>query len=354
MRCKRPVNPPPPRRAVGRTPGRRVWRLRRSLDRLAQGLSPGRGGELGEAVLGMGGQAFEEVAQVGVGVESVAASGGDEAVEDGRAAAALVAAGEDPVLAAHGDRAQGSFGRVVVDGQVAVLGVAAQGLPLELGVGGRFPEGALGQDARGFALNPQGEAVEHRHRVALAHRGALVGRQISRSILDLVELAHEGQGRESPRGVAVPGVVELAPGVGHARDLGDQASGVDSVVDRVGVGQELREAYAMQDAAVPDAGRRAALTDFFFWTSWACTTERPGTGVTYTNNWPHEELVGNHPTGANVLWTMASVILLLAGVGGLIWWRAFRGEREPEVTPPAADPFGAITPTASMRAVVVS
>jgi len=79
--------------------------------------------------------------------------------------------------------------------------------------------------------------------------------------------------------------------------------------------RELREAYAMHEVAVPDADRRAALTDFFFWTAWACTTERPGSDVTYTNNWPHEELVGNRPTGANVLWSMASVVLLLAGIG---------------------------------------
>ncbi|MCC7123385.1 MAG: nitric-oxide reductase large subunit, partial [Acidobacteria bacterium] len=53
----------------------------------------------------------------------------------------------------------------------------------------------------------------------------------------------------------------------------------------------LREAYAMSSVTVPDTDRRRALTAFFFWTSWASTTERPGQTVTYTNNWPHEELV---------------------------------------------------------------
>lgn len=115
--------------------------------------------------------------------------------------------------------------------------------------------------------------------------------------------------------------------------------------------RELREDYAMQEVAVPDPARRAALTDFFFWTAWACTTERPGSGVTYTNNWPREALVGNRPTGANVLWTMVSVVLLLAGIGALVWWKAFRGEEEPEVTPPATDPFAKIELTPSMRAL---
>ncbi len=113
----------------------------------------------------------------------------------------------------------------------------------------------------------------------------------------------------------------------------------------------LREAYAMQRVVVPDAERRKALTAFFFWTSWASTTNRPGQEVTYTNNWPHEPLVNNHPTSANILWSMVSVVLLLAGVGGLVWWRAFRGDDEPRVQAPATDPFGAVTPTPSMRAL---
>ncbi|MEZ4650079.1 MAG: nitric-oxide reductase large subunit [Candidatus Eisenbacteria bacterium] len=118
----------------------------------------------------------------------------------------------------------------------------------------------------------------------------------------------------------------------------------------------LREDYAMQDAAVKDPVRLAALTDFFFWTSWACATERPDQHVTYTNNWPHEPLIGNVPTGANVVWSLVSVVLLLAGVGALVWWRAFRGKSESdhlESAPPAPshDPLGNLTLTPSMRAV---
>jgi nitric oxide reductase subunit B len=113
----------------------------------------------------------------------------------------------------------------------------------------------------------------------------------------------------------------------------------------------LREAYAMKDVTVPDSGRRAALTDFFFWTAWASTTVRPGLNVTYTNNWPHEPLVQNQPTGANIVWSIVSIVLLLAAVGALVWWRAFRADEEPPVVPPATDPFGAVVITPSMRAV---
>jgi nitric oxide reductase subunit B len=46
-----------------------------------------------------------------------------------------------------------------------------------------------------------------------------------------------------------------------------------------------------------------------------------------------------------------SVIVLLAGVGALVWWSAFRGETEPPVEAPSIDPLAMIKPTASMRAV---
>jgi nitric oxide reductase subunit B len=114
---------------------------------------------------------------------------------------------------------------------------------------------------------------------------------------------------------------------------------------------ELREQYAMPATPVPDPARLQPLADFFFWTSWASATERPGAAITYTNNWPHEPLIGNRPTAANMLWSMASVVLLLAGVGALVWWNAFRNASEPAVEAPATHPLRMIQPTPSMRAV---
>jgi nitric oxide reductase subunit B len=115
---------------------------------------------------------------------------------------------------------------------------------------------------------------------------------------------------------------------------------------------ELREAYAMAETTVPEARRRQALAAFFFWTSWASATQRPGQAITYTNNWPHEPLIDNRPSGANVVWSMVSVVMLLAGVGALVWWRAFRGgDEEPAVEPPASDPLALFQLTPSMKAV---
>jgi nitric oxide reductase subunit B len=113
----------------------------------------------------------------------------------------------------------------------------------------------------------------------------------------------------------------------------------------------LRDGYALHPAAVPDPQRRERLSDFFFWTAWAATTERPGTAVTYTNNWPHEPLVGNRPSSANVFWSILSVALLIGGIGALVYFKVFRDSlEEPDPAAPPTDPFDALVPTASMRA----
>lgn len=85
---------------------------------------------------------------------------------------------------------------------------------------------------------------------------------------------------------------------------------------------KLRDAYSIPENSLKDPERVRVINTFFFWTSWACVTERPGQEITYSNNWPAEELVNNRPTGALLLWTGFSVILLLAGIGYMVWYYA--------------------------------
>ncbi len=82
---------------------------------------------------------------------------------------------------------------------------------------------------------------------------------------------------------------------------------------------KLRDAYAIPANAIPDLERRHELNAFFFWAAWACTTDRPGATITYTNNWPPETLIGNRPAPSLIVWSGVSVIALLAGVGALAW-----------------------------------
>jgi nitric oxide reductase subunit B len=115
----------------------------------------------------------------------------------------------------------------------------------------------------------------------------------------------------------------------------------------------LRESYAIPVNALKDPARAEWLSAFFFWTAWTCVTERPGQSITYTNNWPPEELVGNRPTGSLLVWTAFSVILLLAGIALLAWYYAAYPDREGDHADlPKWDPLLALKPTPSMRATL--
>ncbi len=112
---------------------------------------------------------------------------------------------------------------------------------------------------------------------------------------------------------------------------------------------DLRRAYAMKNGTVAEAEHRQALTAFVWWTAWSAVTERPGENQTYTANWPHEPLVGNTPPPHLFMWTVFSVLFLLAGIGLLGWYYAVHKDDEP-VRLPASDPLAMIRVTPSMRA----
>ena len=75
--------------------------------------------------------------------------------------------------------------------------------------------------------------------------------------------------------------------------------------------------YAIPAGAVTEESRLRQLSAFFFWSSWAASTDRPGESITYTNNWPYEPLVANVPTGEAVVWTGVSIIMLVAGISAM-------------------------------------
>ncbi|MCC2632220.1 MAG: norB [Ramlibacter sp.] len=113
---------------------------------------------------------------------------------------------------------------------------------------------------------------------------------------------------------------------------------------------KLRSQYSMVENNVTEPADRKALAAFFFWTSWSASTDRPGeTGLSYTSNWPHEPLVGNTLTASAAVWSMVSVILLLAGIAALLWLLgASKHEEEPR--PPKTDPLAGVVATPSMKA----
>ncbi len=112
---------------------------------------------------------------------------------------------------------------------------------------------------------------------------------------------------------------------------------------------ELRADYAIARNSIRSEERMEKMVQFFFWASWACVTERPGSDVTYTHNWPPDEQIGNVATSDLVLWTGFSIIMLLLGIGIMIFLQA--RTREEETLKPVADPLMNQTITPSMWAV---
>ena len=113
----------------------------------------------------------------------------------------------------------------------------------------------------------------------------------------------------------------------------------------------LRDAYSIPENSLKNPERAHLLNAFFFWVSWACVTERPGQAITYTNNWPSEELVGNSPSGSLLLWTGFSVIVLIAGIGLMGWYYARKREEEVNIVP-SSYPLLKESQTPSQKATV--
>jgi len=128
------------------------------------------------------------------------------------------------------------------------------------------------------------------------------------------------------------------------------AAHYESVFGNDPASAKLRETYAMRDGTVDTPDHRRELTAFFFWTAWATVTERPGASMSYTSNWPYEPLVGNAPTPTAFLWTVFSVLFMIAGIGLLAWHNAVWHNKEPHLVPPATDPLAGLRVTPSMRA----
>jgi nitric oxide reductase subunit B len=138
----------------------------------------------------------------------------------------------------------------------------------------------------------------------------------------------------------------------RAKAIEQTASYYDSLFGGDEKLSSTRKSYAMKEVTLPDAERRARLTEFFFWTAWAASTERTPNAATYTNNWPHEPLIDNKPTAENVVWSIISVVILIAGIGGLIWgWSFLRKHDEDAPAAASSDPITTFKLTPSQQSL---
>ena len=110
--------------------------------------------------------------------------------------------------------------------------------------------------------------------------------------------------------------------------------------------------YAIQKDAQSDTAKLRRLNSFFFWTAWASVANRPNDTISYTSNFPSEPLVANVPTSSAIVWTGVSVIMLIAGIGAMVWFYAGWHQRSTSSDTPDEDPLIGETLTPSQKATV--
>jgi nitric oxide reductase subunit B len=69
---------------------------------------------------------------------------------------------------------------------------------------------------------------------------------------------------------------------------------------------------------ITDPQELRQLTAFIVWAAWASVANRPGVDYSYTNNFPYDPDVGNRPTSGALIWSALSLLVLLAGIAGVL------------------------------------
>src|SRR5512138_2995011 len=111
------------------------------------------------------------------------------------------------------------------------------------------------------------------------------------------------------------------------------------------------DAMSIPRGFVADPADARALTTFFWWTSWAAGTDRPGEAFSYTANFPHDPLVGNVPLASALVWSIVSVVLLILGTFVALYAYLRLRAKDPEHAPRLA-PLAQPPPTPSQRAAL--
>jgi nitric oxide reductase subunit B len=194
------------------------------------------------------------------------------------------------------------------------------------------------------------------HRTALVTAGLRAGRDPARATAftqdDLKALSPGERGRveaevqaelRQNRYDAATGTLTLSPG---------QAAAFPALVAYyTRLFAEGSDAMSIPRGFVPDPADARALTAFFWWTAWAAGTNRPGETHSYTANFPYDPLAGNVPLPSSLVWSIASVVLLILGTAIAIFAYLRMRAKDPEHAPVFAR-FTEPRPTPSQRAAL--
>ena len=109
----------------------------------------------------------------------------------------------------------------------------------------------------------------------------------------------------------------------------------------------------LKDNTITSPEELQKLSAYFTWMAWASAANRPGEQYSYTNNFPYDPVVGNTPTTGTLIYSAASILFLLGGIGLTLY---FLG-RNPEWdwhSPASAlsSPIPAVMSSPSQKALV--
>lgn len=79
------------------------------------------------------------------------------------------------------------------------------------------------------------------------------------------------------------------------------------------------EAPGLPKNYITDPEQIFNLSAFFAWSAWAASANRFGEDYSYTNNFPYDPLVGNYPSADAYFWSAISLLVLLGGIGLLLF-----------------------------------
>ena len=184
----------------------------------------------------------EDVFEPGAKVDVVGMAGGGETVQDGEVLSAAFAAGEKPVFTSEGNRADGVFGRVVVDIQLRIGENFRERNFQVQGVMDRFAERRRRHfffllsttDFEEFFDQFGGSAADDFSFVEQRSFGVFVFGASFRVGLKLIELTNDFQGGVSGQIPGVEGIEKLSPDM---RPAGGK-TGIQRGVPGVGVADQ--------------------------------------------------------------------------------------------------------------------
>ncbi len=200
-----------------------------------------------EAIDGMSvDHSLQDVLQVCVGLDFVQLAGRDQRADHRPAMSATIAAGEQVVLAAEGDGADGALDRIGVELDAAIVQEASQAVPARECIADRFSERAAAGDQAELRIEPDVQRVDDRFGEGPAFGKTVVRRLAADARLDRIELADPAQGFccHGRRG-----------GFGHIVELASRVAPTRRERDALFVGQLLEASVSVDMQVALEGGK---------------------------------------------------------------------------------------------------